>query len=104
MYCLCSNQSASFLLASEAVDFILTKKVESKKKNLRLNVRKVREVNSGLKSMSLQWCRIAAFWFVIHPEMVAHLGRREWGCSGWAALRLAVLTPLPVLQCGGLCE
>ena len=81
MFYLCSYQSASFLLASDAVDFILTKKVEIKK-NLRLNVRKIKQVNSGLKSMSLQWCGTAAFGFVIHPEMMAHLRWWEWGCSG----------------------
>ena len=81
MFYLCSYQFANFLLSSEAVDFILTKKVESKK-HLRLNVRKVMQVNSGLKSMCPQWCGIAAFGFVIHPELVAHLGWWEWGRGG----------------------
>lgn len=42
-----------FSPGSEAVDLILTKKVECKR-NLKLNVRKVKQVNFGLESMSLQ--------------------------------------------------
>lgn len=58
----CSYQFANFFLTSEAVDFIVTKKVESKK-NLRLNMRKVKKVNSGLKSMCLQWCEQKPHFF-----------------------------------------
>lgn len=59
---LCSYQAANFILASEAVDFVVTKKVESKD-NLRLNVRKLKKVNSGLKSMSLRWCEQKPHFF-----------------------------------------
>lgn len=100
MFYPCSYQSDNFLLDGEAIDFILTKKVENRK-NLRLNVREVKQVNSGMKSRSLQWCGTAALGVVIHPETVAHL-MTEWGCSGWATPRPAAMIPLPAPQHGGL--